>query len=45
VIFETLRQDDNQRVARSYFLDKLRADFGDEASHQLDLAGQMGRYG
>jgi NitT/TauT family transport system ATP-binding protein len=43
-IFETLRQDDNQRVARSYFLDKLRADFGDEASQQLDLAIRWGRY-
>jgi NitT/TauT family transport system ATP-binding protein len=43
-IFETLRQDDNQRVAKSYFLDKLRADFGDEAPRQLDLAIKWARY-
>ncbi len=43
-IFETLRQDDNQRVARAYFLDKLRPDFGEAASSQLDLAVKWGRY-
>jgi len=43
-IFETLRQDDNQRVARDYFLDKLRPDFGEAASSQLDLAVKWGRY-
>ena len=43
-IFETLEKDDNQRVAKSYFLDALRRDFGDEVSHQLDLAVRWGRY-
>jgi NitT/TauT family transport system ATP-binding protein len=43
-IFETLEKDDNQRVAKSYFLDALRRDFGDEVSHQLDLAIRWGRY-
>ena len=28
-IYETLQQDDNQRVAKEYFLDKLSGDFGD----------------
>jgi NitT/TauT family transport system ATP-binding protein len=43
-IFETLEKDDNQRVARSFFLDKLRNDFGDKAASQLDLAVRWARY-
>jgi NitT/TauT family transport system ATP-binding protein len=43
-IHETLQQDDNQRVDRDYFLDKLHADFGDFAESQLDTAISWGRH-
>jgi NitT/TauT family transport system ATP-binding protein len=43
-IYETLQQDDNQRVAWDYFHDKLEADFGDEAEKQLDVAIGWGRH-
>jgi len=42
-IYETLQRDDNGRVARDYFHDKLQADFGDEAEEQLDIAISWGR--
>ncbi len=43
-IYETLQNDDNRRVARDYFEDKLRADFGDRAAQQLDVAIAWGRH-
>lgn len=43
-IFETLEQDDNQRVDRGYFLDHLEHDFGARAERQLDTAVSWGRY-
>jgi len=43
-IYETLQQDDNQRVAKEFFLDELRGDFGDWAAEQLDTAIDWGRY-
>jgi len=43
-IYETLQQDDNQRVAWEYFHDKLQADFGDKAEKQLDIAISWGRH-
>jgi NitT/TauT family transport system ATP-binding protein len=43
-IYETLQQDDNQRVAWDYFHDKLEADFGDDAEKQLDVAISWGRH-
>ncbi len=43
-IYETLQRDDNQRVDRDYFDDKLEADFGDKAEQQLDVAISWGRY-
>ncbi len=43
-IYETLQQDDNQRVAWDYFYDKLQADFGDKAEKQLDIAISWGRH-
>jgi NitT/TauT family transport system ATP-binding protein len=43
-IYETLQQDDNQRVAREYFLDKLRPDFHDHTEKQLDRAINWGRF-
>jgi hypothetical protein len=42
-IYETLQQDDNQRVAWDYFHEKLQADFGDGAEEQLDIAIRWGR--
>jgi NitT/TauT family transport system ATP-binding protein len=43
-IYETLQQDDNQRVAEDFFLDKLRDDFGEWAPAQLDIAVAWGRF-
>jgi NitT/TauT family transport system ATP-binding protein len=43
-IYEILQQDDNQRVDRHYFLDKLSADFGDQAEEQLEIIINWGRY-
>lgn len=43
-IYETLMQDDDQRVAKEYFLDKLRDDFGDYAEDQLGIAINWGRH-
>jgi NitT/TauT family transport system ATP-binding protein len=43
-IYETLQQDDNQRVAWDYFYDKLQADFGDLTEKQLDVAISWGRH-
>jgi len=42
-IYETLQQDDDERVDRDYFLDKLRADLGDLAEEQLEIAISWGR--
>jgi NitT/TauT family transport system ATP-binding protein len=43
-IYETLQQDDNQRIAWEYFHDKLQVDFGEKAEKQLDIAISWGRY-
>jgi NitT/TauT family transport system ATP-binding protein len=43
-ICETLRQDDNQRIAKEYFVDRLQADFADRAEKQLMIAVQWGRF-
>lgn len=43
-IYETLRRDDNRRVAWSYFFDKLRLEFGDFTEKQLDIAISWGRH-
>src|SRR5512139_748548 len=43
-IYETLQQDDNQRIAEDYFVEQLQADFGDYAKEQLDTAVDWGRY-
>jgi NitT/TauT family transport system ATP-binding protein len=43
-IYETLQQDDDRRVAASYFLERLQPDFGDDAPRQLDNAVNWGRY-
>jgi len=43
-IYEALRNDDNGRVAWSYFFDKLQPDFGDLTEQQLDIAIRWGRH-
>ena len=43
-IYESLRRDDNHRLAWEYFLDKLQADFGNRAEDQLDIAISWGRH-
>jgi NitT/TauT family transport system ATP-binding protein len=43
-IYETLQQDDDRRVAASFFLERLQSEFGDEAPGQLDNAINWGRY-
>jgi NitT/TauT family transport system ATP-binding protein len=43
-IYETLQQDNNQRIAWDYFHKKLEADFGDDAEKQLDIAIGWGRH-
>ena len=43
-IYETLQQNDNGRVARDYFHDKLEADFGEKTGEQLDVAISWGRH-
>ncbi len=43
-IYEALQADDNQRIDRDYFVEKLQADFGDYAGEQIDTAIDWGRY-
>jgi NitT/TauT family transport system ATP-binding protein len=44
-IFETLQADADRRVPAGYFLERLRADFGDYAGEELATAIDWGRYG
>jgi NitT/TauT family transport system ATP-binding protein len=43
-IYETLQQDDDRRVAKKYFLDKLQPDFHDRTETQLERAINWGRF-
>ncbi len=43
-IYETLQQDDNHRVSKEYFLDKLQPDFHDRTDKQLERAINWGRF-
>jgi NitT/TauT family transport system ATP-binding protein len=43
-IYETLQEDDNQRVAEGFFLDKLRPTLGNFAEDQLETAISWGRF-
>jgi NitT/TauT family transport system ATP-binding protein len=43
-IYETLQQDDDQRVAEEFFLERLRIDLGEFAEGQLETAISWGRY-
>ena len=42
-IYEVLQQDDDGRVDRDFFLEKLRSDVGDAAEEQLEIAISWGR--
>jgi len=43
-IYETLQQDDHQRIPKKFFLDKLRPDFHDRTEIQLNRAINWGRF-
>jgi len=44
-IYETLQQDDDERVSEEYFLDKLGSEFDEERAHeQMEIAIGWGRY-
>ncbi len=43
-IYETLQADDNQRVNREYFLERLEKEFAEKAEEQLDTAIAWGRF-
>ncbi len=43
-IYETLQQDDDQRVAEGFFLDTLRPTLGEFAESQLETAISWGRF-
>jgi NitT/TauT family transport system ATP-binding protein len=43
-IYETLQQDDDHRIAKEYFLDKLEPDFHDRTETQLGRAINWGRF-
>ena len=43
-VYETLQADPDGRLPSSYFLDRLRADFGEYAEEQLAIAIGWGRY-
>jgi NitT/TauT family transport system ATP-binding protein len=43
-IFERLQRDDDHRVDRDFFLDRLAEEVGDNAEEQLDLAISWGRF-
>jgi NitT/TauT family transport system ATP-binding protein len=43
-IYETLQEDDDRRVAESYFLERLQTEFGENAPAQLEIAINWARY-
>ena len=43
-IYETLQQDEDLRVAKEYFMDKLQPDFHDRTERQLERAINWGRF-
>ena len=42
-IYETPQQDDDRRVAKEFFVDRLQLDFGERAEEQVNIAIQWGR--
>jgi NitT/TauT family transport system ATP-binding protein len=43
-IYDTLQQDDDRRIDKDFFLDKLRDDVGEFAEEQLGIAIEWGRF-
>ncbi len=43
-VYDALQQDDNHRIARSYFIDRLRGEYGDQADSELDAVISWGRF-
>ncbi len=43
-IYETLLQDDDHRIAKEYFLERLQPDFQDRTEKQLERAINWGRF-
>jgi len=43
-IYETLQRDENRRISKEYFQDRLKNDFGDFADRQLEAAINWGRF-
>jgi NitT/TauT family transport system ATP-binding protein len=43
-IYDTLQQDDDRRIDKDFFLEKLRDDVGEFAEEQLDIAIAWGRF-
>jgi NitT/TauT family transport system ATP-binding protein len=43
-IYETLQRDENRRIAKDFFQDRLKLDFGDFAERQLEAAINWGRF-
>lgn len=43
-IYDTLKKDNNQRIDKYYFIDMFRAELGDIAKEQFDVAVSWGRY-
>lgn len=43
-VYETLQNDDNQRIDRGFFVDALRSEFGGETEDQIDTVIDWGRY-
>ena len=43
-IYETLQRDDDKRIDKDYFLEKLRGEVGEFAEEQLDIAISWGRF-
>jgi len=43
-MYETLEKDDNQRVAKQFFVTDMQNDFGDKAADQFEVAVAWGRF-
>jgi NitT/TauT family transport system ATP-binding protein len=43
-IYDALKNDDDQRIDRSYFVERFRAEFGEKAEEELETALALGRF-
>ena len=43
-IYDALKTDDDQRIDRSYFVEKFRSEFGEKAEEELETALALGRF-